>query len=45
MKDQVFIKGEIIAIGWAHLKILFLRNMKPEKLNLHESFQHRTKAS
>jgi hypothetical protein len=34
MKGQVLFKGEIIAkMGWVHLKFLFLKTMKPEKLN------------
>jgi hypothetical protein len=34
LKGRVLFKGEIIAkMGWGHLKFLFLRTTKPEKLN------------
>jgi hypothetical protein len=36
-------KGEIITkckMGWGHLKILFLRTMKPEKLNFTWKLSH-----
>jgi hypothetical protein len=33
-------------MGWSHLKILFLRTMKPEKAELlYKAFWYRTKAS
>jgi hypothetical protein len=46
IKGQVPFKGEIITkMWWGHLKILFLRTMKPEKAELMKAFWHRTKAS
>jgi hypothetical protein len=48
IKGQALFKGDNhknVRKGWSHLKVLFWRTMKPENLNSHETFWHRTKAS